>query len=119
MSLIILFVLSAGMAVAIVVISQLIGRRESSAERGIPYECGLNPVDRKHGRLSVKFFLVAVLFIVFDVEVVFLYPLAIAFREAASLFDQKFLLIELVAFLAILAVALAYSWGRGGLEWDK
>lgn len=118
-ALILLFLLAAATGGAIVALSAAIGRRRPPPERGLPYECGLDPVGGARGRFSVKYFLVAVLFIIFDVEIVFFYPWALAFRELASGGQGVFLLVELAVFVAILALALAYAWGRGALEWER
>ena len=77
------------------------------------YECGMLPVGEGSARFSVKFYLVAMLFILFDVEVVFLYPWAVAFNRLGLL-----AFIEALIFIAILLVALAYAWRKGALEWS-
>lgn len=118
-SLILLFVLAAGTGGAIVAISAMIGRVDAPLERGLPYECGLDPVGSPRRRFSVKFFLVAVLFIVFDVEVAFLYPWAVAFRDIAKSSGAMFVMSEIVIFVVLLALALTYAWGRGALDWEE
>ena len=117
--LIMLFVLAAATGGGIVALSAMVGRRTPPPERLLPYECGLDQAVQPRRRFSVKFFLVAVLFIIFDVEIVFFYPWALAFRELASGGQGVFLLVELAVFVAILALALAYAWGRGALEWER
>lgn len=117
-ALIMLFAIALGMGGAIVAISAFIGRRRPPAERLLPYECGLDPADKPRHRFSVKYFLVAVLFIIFDVEVVFFYPWALAFRDAISAGKGMFLMIEMAVFMCIIVIALAYAWGRGALDWE-
>ena len=77
------------------------------------YECGVEPVGDARARFSVKFYLVAVLFILFDIEAVFLYPWAVAFDQLGV-----FGLVEVVLFIVTVLVAYAYVWRRGGLNWD-
>lgn len=118
-SLILLFVLAATTGGVIVCLSAIIGRQKAPDERKLPYECGVDPVGTTRHRFSVKFFLVAVLFIIFDVEVVFLYPWALVFRDAMGSGNGVFLFVELMIFLAVLGLALVYAWGKGALEWEK
>ena len=82
-----------------------------------PYECGMQPYDRvaRH-RFSIHFYLVAMLFILFDIEAAFLYPWAVTFQEFAA--DKLFVLTEMAVFLGILIVGFAYVWRRGALEWE-
>ena len=82
-----------------------------------PYECGMRPFDRvQRHRFSVHFYLVAMLFILFDIEVAFLFPWAVTFRGFAD--DRMFVLIEMAVFLGILIAGFAYVWKRGALEWE-
>ena len=96
-------------------VAGLFGPKRSSRIRAThedPYECGL-PSEIKQGfRFGISFYLIAMLFILFDIEVVFLYPVAIQLRAAGT-----FALIELVVFVVLLLVALVYVWRRGALEW--
>lgn len=119
MSLLILYGLIAAMALAIVALSALIGRRKGPAERYLNYECGLDQASPKRRRFPIKFFVTAVLFILFDVGVVLLFPWAAAFRRALGEGMGTALVVELAVFLAILGFALAYAWGRGALEWEE
>ncbi|NKB87526.1 MAG: NADH-quinone oxidoreductase subunit A [Acidobacteria bacterium] len=77
-----------------------------------PYECGVEPVRDAHGRFSIRFYIVAMLFLIFDVETVFMFPWAIRYKQLAL-----FGLIEMVIFLGILIVGYVYAWKRGALEW--
>ena len=118
-SIIILFVLALAIAGGIVGLSALLSWGKKSEEKLLPYECGLDPIGTPRRRFSVKFFLVAILFIVFDVEVVFLYPWAIVFKEfrEAGLGIEAFVIAAV--FLGILLLGLVYAWGRGALEWEE
>jgi len=118
-SLIALLIFAAGTAAVILAFSALIGRRAAPDGRAIPYECGLDPAARAGRRIPVKFFLVAVLFLIFDVEVALLVPWAAAFRGGLAAGEGPALAVELAAFVGLLAVALAYAWSRGALEWEK
>jgi NADH-quinone oxidoreductase subunit A len=79
----------------------------------MPYESGMTPLGGTRDRFSVKFYLVAMLFIVFDIEVVFMIPWAVAFRELGL-----FGLVEMLIFVMILLIAFVYVWKRGALEWE-
>ncbi|GAB4369091.1 MAG: NADH-quinone oxidoreductase subunit A [Acidobacteriota bacterium] len=84
-----------------------------------PYECGVKPYHSARGRFSVKFYLVAMLFIIFDVEAVFIYPWARVLRERAGTPEGWFLFWVMMIFLGVLTVGFVYEWGRGALEWDR
>jgi len=94
-------------------INRLIGPKHPTEEKLSTYESGMEPVKSARERFSVKFYLVAMLFIVFDIESVFLIPFAVTF-DRMGLFS----LVEMVLFIATVFVAYAYVWRRGGLEWD-
>ena len=96
-----------------VAVSRFLGPRKPSIVKGEAFECGNPASGPAWGRFSVKFYLTAILFIVFDVEVVFLYPWAIRFRELGV-----FGFVEMTVFVAILTLGLAYVWRKGALEWD-
>ena len=117
-ALIMLFILAAATGGLIVALSALIGRRKAPPERETTYECGLDPVGTPRRPFSVTFFLVAVIFIVLEVEIVFLYPWALVFRDAIADGVGMVYLIELAVFMGIVAIALTYVWGRGALEWE-
>jgi NADH-quinone oxidoreductase subunit A len=97
---------------AFAVLNSAIGPRRATPHKQDPYECGL-PSEIKHGlRFGISFYLIAMLFILFDIEVVFLYPIAVELRAYGT-----FALIETIVFIALLFVAFAYVWRRGALEW--
>ena len=98
---------------ALLVLSTLLGPRNSTVEKNMPYECGMLPSEEAKGRFPVRYATIAMLFIIFDIEVVFMYPCAVALDEL-----KLFGLIEMMVFVFILAIAYIFIWGRGGLEWD-
>jgi len=100
----------------VILLSSVFGRKTSTREKLMPYECGLDPIGNARAKVSVKFFIIAMLFIVFDVELVFLYPWAIVFRQ----FDQfkGFIFIEMLVFIGVLLVGFTYVWKKGALEWE-
>ena len=106
-------VLAVFFSFGMLVLSVLLGKKgKRTPIKDSPYECGMLPVGEGSTRLSVKFYLVAMLFILFDIEVVFLYPIAVQLRAYGT-----FALIETVVFIALLVVAFVYVWRRGALEW--
>lgn len=98
-------------------LSHLLGPSKHSPEKDMTYECGLNPIGTTRGRFPVKFYLVAMLFIIFDIEVVFLYPWAVLFKEFIASGMGLFVFVEMTAFLAILVVGLLYVYGRRAIDW--
>lgn len=94
-------------------LSAKIGKRTKFGKKNDPYECGVDPVGNTKEPVQVKFYLVAILFILFDIEVVFLYPYAVLARELGM-----FGLIEICVFVTILLVGYFYVLGRGALKWD-
>jgi NADH-quinone oxidoreductase subunit A len=112
------FLTSLGLAllipVSMMVLSALLGPRKKTSVKMEQYECGVpSPTGVPRGKLSVKFFLVAILFLVFDIEVVFLYPWAVVFRQLGLLGFT-----EMSLFIVVLVAGLAYAWKRGALEWE-
>ena len=112
-SILIMIALGAGFALISVVLSGLLGPRKPSPEKSAPYECGMPPVGDARERQSVKFYLVAMIFLLFDIEVAFLYPFAMAIRELGW-----FGYAQLVTFFAILLVGYVYVWRKGALDWN-
>ena len=89
------------------------GPRNMTAEKALPYESGSESTGANHIKLSIKFYLTAILFVVFDIEAVFLYPWASMFRELGW-----FGFVEMMSFLVILTITLVYAWRKGALEWE-
>jgi len=104
--------LAGGIAAAIVTLSWLIGERKPTRAKLSPYESGMTPVGDARGRFPVKFYLVAMLFILFDVEAVFLYPWAVILRDL-----KHFGLWEMFVYIGIVLVGFFYVWKKGVLEW--
>lgn len=99
--------------VGMFLVSSLLGKRRSSAVKGEPYESGIKPESDARERLPVKFYLVAILFIVFDLETVFLFPWAVNFKRLGL-----FGLVEMGIFILILLVGYVYILKKGALKWD-
>ncbi|MBE7559795.1 NADH-quinone oxidoreductase subunit A [bacterium] len=99
-------------------VSNLFGPRNPTPEKLIPYECGVDPVGSAKERHPVKFYLVAILFLLFDIEFLFLVILAIMFASPQLPLTRGLLFFELLAFLSILGAGFFYIWRKGALEWD-
>jgi NADH-quinone oxidoreductase subunit A len=99
---------------AIVTLSWIIGYRRPTRAKMSPYECGMTPVGDARERFSVKFYLVAMLFILFDVEAVFLYPWAVILRDL-----KMFGFWEMLIYIGIVLVGLLYVWKKGVLDWNQ
>ena len=101
-------------ASAIVILSWLLGKRRPTRAKMSPYECGMTPIGDARERFSVKFYLVGMLFILFDVEAVFLYPWAVILREL-----KMFGFWEMLVYIAVILVGFFYVWKKGVLDWGK
>jgi NADH-quinone oxidoreductase subunit A len=112
---VVLFVLAFGFAAVSVAGATVTGPKRYNRAKVDAYECGIQPTPQQlgGGRFPVKFYLTAMLFIVFDIEIIFLYPWAVSF-EQLGLFG----LVEMFVFIGTVFIAYAYVWRRGGLEWD-
>jgi NADH-quinone oxidoreductase subunit A len=110
-----LLILAAGFAVFSVVMSAVVGPKRYNRAKLDSYECGIEPTPQPvgGGRFPVRYYITAMLFIVFDIEIVFLYPIAVAFDAMGT-----FALVEMVLFIVPVFVAYVYVWRRGGLDWD-
>jgi NADH-quinone oxidoreductase subunit A len=109
---IVFLVLGALVGLLFATLNNLFGRRKEMAAKTDPYECGLPSEVQRSFRFGVSFYLVAMLFILFDIEVLFLYPVATQLREIGT-----FALIELAVFVVLLFIAFVYVWRRGALNW--
>ena len=100
----------------------LVGPRATNAEKLKPFECGSEPIGTPRGRYSVKFYQVAILFLVFDIEAAFMYPWAILYKQlstgAGGMGVSVFGFVEMLLFVAILVVALAYVWRKKAIGWE-
>ena len=106
------FILAGALATGMVLLSWLIGQRKPTRAKLSPYECGMTPIGDARERFSVKFYMVAMLFILFDVEAVFLYPWAIFLKEL-----KMFGFWEMLVYIGIILVGLWYIWKKGVLDW--
>jgi NADH-quinone oxidoreductase subunit A len=111
--LIILVVLATGLAILMIVIGNLFGPRRPTARKSTPYESGMRPFGQGARRMPVHFYLVAVLFILFDIEVIFFLPWAVVFRQLGI-----FGFVEMTIFIVILLVGYIYAWKAGAFEWE-
>jgi NADH-quinone oxidoreductase subunit A len=109
----VLIVIALAFAMGSVIMSRLVGQKKPTAVKLAPYECGMPPVGSARERVSVKFYIIAMLFIVFDIEAVFLYPWAVVFKRLGL-----FGFVEMGVFIAILLVGYVYVWKKGALEWE-
>ena len=105
------------LALAFVGLSSILGPKCPTPQKLAPYECGVTPIGSARERFPIKFYLIAMLFIVFDIETVFLYPWAAIYRHSGGL--MVFNLLEMILFVVILLVGYVYVWRRGAFEWDS
>jgi NADH-quinone oxidoreductase subunit A len=110
----IFLILVGGFAVVSVIGSLILGMRKPTPEKLTPYECGMQPVGTARDRFSVKFYLVAMLFLLFDIEAVFLFPWAVVYREL-----RLFGFFEMLLFIVAILAGYLYVWKKGALEWER
>lgn len=119
----IMFLVAAGFALSQLLVTQLIGPRKRTATKLMPYECGKDPIGTARDRFSIKFYTVAVIFLLFDIEVLFMVPFAVAFKY---LLDQEKIsavafgtiaFIEIMVFITTLVVGYIYVWKKGTFDW--
>ena len=106
-------IVATGIGVALIIIGNVLGPKRPTAEKLSPYECGFAAFEAARRRFDVRDYLVAILFIVFDLEIAFVFPWAVVFRELGV-----FGLVEMGVFLALLVIGFAYVWKKGALEWE-
>ena len=115
-----ILVIAIGMAAVLLILSRVAGRNRPTREKLAPYECGVEPVGTARERQSVKFYLVAMVFLLFDIETVFLIPWAVVFPGLLNDPSLKRLFyIEMMLFILVLFVGLVYVWRKGILEWNR
>lgn len=116
-----MFVVAAGFAVTNILLSRVIGQRKSTRTKLMPYECGKDPVGSARERFSVKFYLIAMIFILFDIEVIFLIPWAVVFKTLAT--PQyglgRLLYVEMMLFVALLLAGYVYVVKKGAFDWGE
>lgn len=115
---IILLTLSTGLACLIVILTHLLGPRRDTKIKLMPYESGMNPIGPAVRRMPVRFYLIAVLFILFDIEVVFFLPWAVVFSQFVKNGQALFILLEMFVFIGILLVGYIYAWKKDAIEWE-
>ena len=109
----VLIVLATAVALIAIGLGELFGPKKKTERKSMPYESGMTPIGPGTRRMPVRFYMIAVLFILFDIEVVFFLPWAIVFRQLGL-----FGLIEMIVFIVILMVGYIYAWKKGALEWE-
>ena len=111
--LVIFIVIAAGLSGALLIAPFLVAFKSPDPEKLSAYECGFNAFDDARMKFDIRFYLVALLFIIFDLEVAFLFPWAVAFRDIGM-----FGFWSMMTFLAVLTIGFVYEWKKGALEWD-
>ena len=109
---VIFFLIAVLVPVALLGVSRLLQRRVFDRDKLMPYECGIDPVGDARERFSVRFYMVAMLFLIFDVETIFLFPWAVIYDRLAL-----FGLVEMLVFIGVLVVGYYYAWRKGAFEW--
>jgi NADH-quinone oxidoreductase subunit A len=112
--LLLMFILAAGLAGALITASAIIGRHKRTREKDQPYECGIRPTGDARQPFSVHFYMVGLIFILFDIEAIFLYPWALVYRQLSV-----FGFVEMVLYIMILLVGYIFLWKKGALNWDQ
>jgi NADH-quinone oxidoreductase subunit A len=110
----IFLMLVTGFAIVSVIGSLILGMRKPTPEKNSPYECGMQSVGTARERFSVKFYLVAMLFLLFDIEAVFLFPWAVVYRDL-----KLFGFFEMLLFIGVVLAGYIYVWKKGALEWER
>ncbi|MBI3920541.1 MAG: NADH-quinone oxidoreductase subunit A [Armatimonadetes bacterium] len=113
-----MFVFCGLVAGGMLYLGSILGPKKPNPTKDKPFECGNQPFDLPGKPFSVKFYIVGMLFILFDIELVFLFPWAVVFRKFLAAGAGKFMLGEMLAFLVILIAGYVYLWKRGALEWE-
>ena len=106
-------IVAGGIGVALLVVGRVLGPQRPTVEKLSPYECGFGAFEDARMQFDVRYYLIAILFIVFDLEIAFVFPWALVFRELGM-----FGLIEMGVFLALLVIGFVYVWKKGALEWE-
>jgi NADH-quinone oxidoreductase subunit A len=114
LGILLLTVASGGFLVTMVLLSSWLGPKNATKTKQMPWECGAIPVGSvRDQRFNVRFYLVAMLFILFDIEIIFMYPWAVVLEELGT-----FALVQMLSFMAVLVVGFAYVWRKGVLNWN-
>ncbi len=113
-----LVVVATGFAVVNLALTHLLGPKKPTRSKLSVYESGVQPIGNARQRFNIKFDLIAMLFIIFDIEIVFLYPWAMVFKKFLQNESGLFILFEMLIFIGILFLGYIYAWKKGGLTWD-
>ncbi len=119
----VMFIVAFGFAASQIVVTQLVGPRKRTATKLMPYECGKDPIGSARDRFSIKFYTVAVIFLLFDIEVLFMIPFAVAFKtliaveKISGIAFGTIALIEILVFISTLIVGFIYVWKKGIFDW--
>lgn len=116
-----MFIVAGGFAVGNIILSQFVGQRKRTKTKLMPYECGKDPVGSARERFSVKFYLIAMIFILFDIEVIFLVPWAVVYKSMASqAADMRlFVYLEMMVFVLLLLAGYIYVVKKGAFDWGE
>lgn len=112
--LLLMFILAGGLAGVLIVASTVVGRHKRTREKDQPYECGIRPTGDARQPFSVHFYMVALVFILFDIEAIFLYPWALVYHDL-----KVFGFVEMLLYIIILFVGYIYLWKKGALDWNR
>jgi len=116
MPILLLFAVSAILGVAILILTNLFGPSRPNPVKLSTYESGKTPIGGPRVRFSIRFYIIAMLFVLFDIELVFFYPWAVVYRQYLSL--GSFIFWEMILFIGLLLVGYFYAWKKGALEWE-
>lgn len=120
----VMFIVAVGFAASQILVAQLIGPRKRTATKLMPYECGKDPVGSARDRYSVKFYMVAVAFLLFDLEILFVIPFAVAFKsllaaeQSGTVYYGTIAFVTMMFFLGTVVVGLLYEWRKGAFDWS-
>jgi NADH-quinone oxidoreductase subunit A len=113
-ALLLMFILAAGLSGALIVMSAVVGKHKRTAEKDQAYECGIAPTGDAREPISVQFYMVALLFILFDIEAIFLYPWALVYHDL-----RLFGFVEMLVYIIILLAGYIFLWKKGALDWNR
>ena len=114
----ILMLLAGTIATVIPILSSFLGRQRPDDVKSAPYECGVAEIEPLEKRTSIRYYMTALMFIVFDIEIAFLYPWAVAVKRMDAPGLKIFMFVEMMLFLGVLLLAYAWVWKKGVLDWD-
>ncbi|MSR59290.1 MAG: NADH-quinone oxidoreductase subunit A [Planctomycetaceae bacterium] len=110
--------IAAAMALSILIVAQVVGPKRHSAVKDMPYESGMDPIHSARKRFNISFYLLAIEFLVFDVELLFLYPWAVTAHEAGAFGEGHSVFYAVMGFICVLLVGFAYTWRKGVFQWN-